>query len=204
MSSKCILLLSGGLDSGALLFWAKNQQFDIVPLFINYGQIAFPGEWFSVQNLLTTAGLPAIFPLSIPEISSLGSHMPIDGNHRHSANQYYPSRNLLLLTLAAICAYQSNISLILIGLVSDTANVFPDCSSEFINHTDALLKLEYPNLQIDAPFITRSKIDIVKETIPFGFNPETTFCCNRFPDHHCWSCPSCLDRYKILNSVKNF
>ncbi len=91
--------------------------------------------------------------------------------------------------------------LILFSLVADTASVFPDCSSEFINQTQTILRLEYSNLKIDAPFIARSKIDIVQDAMHYGFNPETTFCCNRFSDHHCWSCPSCLDRYKVLNSL---
>jgi 7-cyano-7-deazaguanine synthase len=201
MSSKCVLLLSGGLDSGSLLFWAKNQKFDVLPLFVNYGQTSFPGEFSSVQYLLKKAGSQPVSPINIPEIYKLADNNPNETSGGLSIYQYYPSRNLLLLTLAAMFAYKNDISLILIGLISDTINILPDCSPEFINQVQKILQIEYPKIIISAPYISRSKIDIVEEAIEFGLEPGNTFCCNRLADHHCWSCPSCIDRRRVLETL---
>lgn len=202
MKTKSVLLLSGGLDSGALLFWAKNQGIEVFPLFVNYGQVSFSGEWLSIQSLLLKAELSPILPLNVSEVFKLGfrnlevknNHIPID--------QYFPSRNLFLLTLAAIYAYRIDVHSILIGLIGDTTNLLPDCSIEFMEKAQSVLRIEYSDITVDAPFITRSKIDIVREAMQYGFEPEVTYCCNRQSDHHCWQCPSCIDRYKVLEAVK--
>lgn len=201
-SQKSILLLSGGLDSGALLFWALSQGIDVLPLIVNYGQVTFPGEWQSVKFLINSTGLSSIKPLHIPKIASLGSGTLVTRIDENPPNdQYFPSRNLLLITIAAMYAYKKNASSIYIGLIADTAEILPDCSLYFLKKAQQVIQVEYPNLRLEAPFITRSKLDVVSEALKRGFIPENTFCCNRLPDHHCWSCPSCLDRLRTLKSL---
>lgn len=198
-SRKSILLLSGGLDSGALLYSSLHQGIEILPLFVNYGQVTFPGEWFSVRHLLESNKLPPIKPLDVQNISTFGAGPLTRSNERIlPVDQYFPSRNLFLITLAAMYAYQERFFSILIGLIADTANILPDCSPEFLLRTNKTLQLEYPEIQVTAPYITRSKLDIVREAMEYGFIPENTFCCNRFSDHHCGVCPSCIDRFNIL------
>src|ERR1700690_2291490 len=102
MSSKCILLLSGGLDSGSLLFWAKYHKLEILPLYVNYGQISFPGEWQSVKYLLKSVGEAPISPLSVPDIATFGAGTLVGKANKNPVDQYFPSRNILLLTLAAM------------------------------------------------------------------------------------------------------
>ena len=198
---KTVLLLSGGLDSGSLLFWAKAKKFQIFPLFVNYGQPSYHGEWLAVKNLLKSLDLPPIRPVNVSSIGQLG-YDALKKERLHIETQYYPSRNTLLLTLASILAYKNGANNILIGLVKDTAQVFADCSEQYVQKINFLLKLEHPKMEVRAPFITISKLDAVKESLDFGFNPSVTFCCNRFSDHHCWSCPSCADRLKILSELK--
>lgn len=202
-NQKSILLLSGGLDSGALLFWALHKGIEVLPLFVNYGQATFPGEWQSVKFLINSTRQSSIKPLNIPKIATLGAGTLVPGSEEClPSDQYFPSRNLMLITIAAMYAYQKKASSILIGLIADTANSLPDCSPIFLENAENVLRLEYPDLQVKAPFITRSKVDIVREAIAYGFIPENTFCCNRLPEHHCWSCPSCIDRSNTLRQLK--
>lgn len=203
-NKKSILLLSGGLDSGALLFWALHQGIEVLPLFINYGQKTFPGEWQSVKFLINSTGINPIMPLDVSQIASLGTGTLASGSEEClPSDQYFPSRNMLLITLAAMYAYQNRVSTILIGLIADTASSLPDCSSKYIKKAGSVFHLEYPKLQLRAPFITRSKVEIVREAKFYGFIPENTFCCNRLPDHHCWTCPSCIDRMNTLEQLNN-
>lgn len=204
-SRKSILLLSGGLDSGALLYSSLHQGIEILPLFVNYGQVTFPGEWFSVRSLLESTKLPPIKPLDVQNISTFGAGTLIQSKEKIlPIDQYFPSRNLFLITLAAMYAYQIKVSSILIGLIADTANSLPDCSPDFLLHINDTLQLEYPELQVTAPYITRSKLDTVREAMNYGFIPENTFCCNRFSDHHCGKCPSCIDRFNILAKLNRY
>jgi 7-cyano-7-deazaguanine synthase len=197
--NRTILLISGGLDSSSLLFWALHRGYEVLPLFVDYGQATQPAEWQAVCALLELAGLSACRPVSLPNVASLGtgslsrstSHMP----------KYFPSRNLLLVTLAAIHAYANNVSHIMIGLIADTASSLPDCSIQFIENLQSLLSIEHPQLTIEAPFIERYKAEIVQEAIVNGLKPEITFSCNRLANHHCWTCPSCLDRLRVLRDL---
>jgi 7-cyano-7-deazaguanine synthase len=200
--NQIVLLISGGLDSGALLFWAIHNGLEVFPLFIDYGQISKPGELRAVTSLLALTHTYPLKVVSIPDIASIG-YQPVWGENAREENtrDYFPTRNLLLLTIASIYAFQKGVLQILIGLIADTANVLPDCSTHFLDAANQIFRVEYPNLRIEAPFIRRSKIDIVKEASRFGYRPELTFCCNRQQNHHCWRCPSCQDRYSILSNL---
>lgn len=44
-TESAVVLLSGGLDSASLLLWALEQGWQLLPLYVDYGQVARPGEW---------------------------------------------------------------------------------------------------------------------------------------------------------------
>ncbi|PKO09787.1 MAG: hypothetical protein CVU40_07830 [Chloroflexi bacterium HGW-Chloroflexi-2] len=201
MSDRCVILLSGGLDSTSLLYWAKKRNFQIYPLYINYGQIPFPGEWSSTKYFLKKFDFPEIEPFDVSKLATIGSGSLVDSDEKLLSDQYFPSRNLFLLILAAIYAKKVNASNILIGLIKDSAESLPDCSIKYIKRAQALLKIEYPAIQILTPFIAETKNKVVKDALLLGFEPEKTFCCNRYSDHHCWECPSCLDRLRIFTEL---
>jgi len=197
--NKAVILLSGGLDSGSLLFWVLHRGWDVLPLFVDYGQVTQPAEWQAVCALLDLADLAPIEPVSIPEVARLGTSM-LTGSTADLA-EYFPSRNLLLVTLAAMYSFVQDVSHILIGLVADASAALPDCSKQFLHTLQSVLNIEYPRLSLEAPFIERSKIEVVREAIAYGLEPELTFSCNRFSDHHCWACSSCLDRLRVLRGL---
>jgi 7-cyano-7-deazaguanine synthase len=197
--NQVVLLLSGGLDSSSLLFWALNKGWDVLPLFVDYGQITQPSEWQSVCALLDLAGLPPTTPIAVSEIACLGTGTLAESTA--DVTDYFPSRNLLLLTLAAMYSFVNDVSHIMIGLIADAAAALPDCSSQFVDRVRDVLNIEYPHLNVQAPFIERSKMEIVSEAMAYGLQPELTFSCNRLPDHHCWECSSCLDRLRVLEGL---
>lgn len=199
---QAVLLLSGGLDSGSLLYWAIVQDFVVLPLYVDYGQVTQPGEWQAVCRLLESLNLQPIEPLSVQDVAALGSGTLIGSSAAlQNASEYFPSRNLLLIALAAMSGHKQRAEHILIGLVADAAASFPDCSSEFLQCANVLLQLEHPQVTLQAPFISRSKVEIVQEAMGYGFRPELTFSCNRLPDHHCWQCSSCLDRFRVFRQL---
>ena len=53
-----VALVSGGVDS-IVMCKILSEDFDkILPLFINYGQLALDKEWKACQELLKECGLP--------------------------------------------------------------------------------------------------------------------------------------------------
>lgn len=166
------------------------------PLFVDYGQPCQPGEYRAARTLIEVIGLEPIEIVSVPQVAHIGV------NTLRNGTEYFPSRNLFLLTLAAMYAYRLDISDLMIGLIRDSADMLPDCSPEFLKRVGQLLNLEYPRLTIHAPFITRTKNDIVQEAVQYGLNPQVTFCCNDLADHHCWRCSSCQDRLHTLRSLQ--
>jgi 7-cyano-7-deazaguanine synthase len=201
IQKRAILLLSGGLDSGSLLFWLINRGWSILPLHIDYGQPTEPGEWRAVKSLLDVVGLEPIVRVSIPEVESLLYEVPDSSHIGNSKEEYIPSRNLLLLTLASMYARTNGVSRIMIGLIKGTSALFPDTSSEFLVSVQKTLRVEFPGMILEAPYLNRTKFDVVSDAIAYGLLPELTFSCNLLPDRHCWQCSSCFDRHRIFEDL---
>jgi len=200
-NSRAILLLSGGLDSSSLLFWMKNNGYDPVPLFVDYGQPTAAAEWNAAVRIAHAAGMPPPLHLALPGFASWAQALDSTGPETQHSKEYFPSRNLLLITLASICAYHLGISAIMIGIISGTSGLFPDTSPNFLKASNRVLLLEHSRLSVEAPFADREKLDVVSEAMRFGLPLQLTFSCNKSSPYHCWGCSSCMDRYTILSRL---
>lgn len=198
VDNKCILLLSGGLDSSALYYWAIEQQYQVLPILVNYGQPSYDGEKKAFSYLVNKMGCNNSHIVNIADIVNL---LSLD---KAKFENYFPSRNILLLIIASIVAYNNSINKILIGLIKDSSENLPDCSEFFINYVEKVLNIEHTKLRIMTPFISRSKKEIITEAINLGLNPKQTFCCNIYSNRHCWHCSSCIERYNLFKDLNLF
>ena len=85
---KTVVLASGGLDSSVLLYLLKREHAELLPIHVNYGQLAEPQEWASAQAILYEG--EAAHP-------NKGTHEgPRDGSERpHSKEQAVGARSVL-------------------------------------------------------------------------------------------------------------
>ena len=118
---------------------------------------------------------------------------------------YVPFRNGLMLSMAASFAdslYNGADVEIYIGIHQDDAaiNAYPDCSAEFIKAIgDAVEIGTYGKIKIVAPFLNKTKADVVKIGTSLAVPYELTWSCYERGDIPCGKCATCLDRAKAFS-----
>ena len=114
-----------------------------------------------------------------------------------------PFRNGLFIACAASIAIANNCSYLYYGAHHDDAagNAYPDCSEEF---NTAMNKAVYEGsgrqLEIIAPFINKSKKDIVALGLTMNVPYKLTWSCYEGGDKPCGKCGTCIDRKKAFEA----
>ena len=118
---------------------------------------------------------------------------------------YVPFRNGLMLSMAASFAdslYNGEEVEIYIGVHQDDAavNAYPDCSADFIKAMNAAIKIgTYGKIKIVAPFLGKTKADVVKIGTSLAVPYEITWSCYERGDIPCGKCATCLDRARAFS-----
>ena len=219
---KAIVLLSGGLDSATCLSIAVNKfgKSDVAALSIFYRQkherelqaARAVADFYGVTHY--ELDLSGVFKESnCPLI--VGSRRKIE--HKSYAEQVksgkastcVPFRNGLMLSAAASFAgsiFENDSVEIYIGAHADDAagNAYADCRADFIRTLDVAINIgTYGEIHLVAPFVDKSKADIVKIGLELGTPYHLTWSCYEGGDKPCGQCATCLDRAKAfeLNGV---
>ena len=146
MSTKCLVVLSGGQDSTTALFWANQNFEEVHAITFDYGQKHYI-EIESAKIVAEMAHVASHEVVSVPGI--LGGRSPLT-NPNEKLEKYkditemdaiikdrveltfVPMRNALFLTLAANRAVCKDIYHLVTGVCqADLAN-YPDCRQSFI------------------------------------------------------------------------
>ncbi|HRU98746.1 MAG TPA: 7-cyano-7-deazaguanine synthase QueC [Ruminococcus sp.] len=210
---KALVLLSGGVDSSTCLGAAvdKYGSDNVIALSVFYGQ-KHKKELEAAKNVakhygvpLKTLDLALIFADSdcslltgssqdIPQESYADQLKNTDGA---PVSTYVPFRNGLFLSSAASIALSNDCGVIYYGAHSDDAagNAYPDCSTEF---NDAMNRAVYLGsggvLTIEAPFVGKTKAEVVKKGLELNVPYELTWSCYEGGDKPCGVCGTCRDR----------
>lgn len=194
---KVTVLFSGGIDSSVLLAWCKNQGIDCQPLFLDYGQVTASREFHAAKKISKKMGFP-LEKVTVPDVSSLTRNQITDPSQ--STNPYYPNRNLLLLTIGSLHAYENRNQGVGIGAIRAVGSTpFPDLSQIFFDEFTKLVEtsLNY-KLAILTPFIDLTKIEVVKIGRNLHVPIELTYSCLTNSDRPCEFCESCISRKEAL------
>ncbi len=211
---KALVLCSGGIDSTTALGIAVHKfgQENVIGLCMSYGQkhvrelesAKAVAKHYDIE--LISMDLSKIFEYSD---SSLLSHSDeeipkesyakqLDGAAQdETVSTYVPFRNGLFLSTAASIALSKDCSYIYYGAHKDDAAIaaYPDCSEEFNNAIKAAIwEGSGHKLNIEAPFISKNKADIVKMGLELGVPYELTWSCYEGGDKPCGTCGTCIDR----------
>jgi 7-cyano-7-deazaguanine synthase len=154
---KTALLLSGGMDSVAIAWWLRPEA----AITIDYGQVAAAGEIAAASVVSRQLGLQH-HNISI-DCRSIGSgDMAGTGASAHApASDWWPYRNQLLVTLAAIKAIELGVKKLLLGTVKSDAT-HRDGTPEFVRAISQVLSLQEGELSIEAPAITLSTVELIQ------------------------------------------
>lgn len=185
---KLIALFSGGIDSTVLLYYLKEQGYEVTAFTANFGQTA-------QKDLEYVAA--TIERLNMPWIQTeIGILKPVE----LSKLKFTPNRNATLLSMAAGFAKYLEYDGIAYGAHHSDYDIFPDCRPEFVGTFREMVRLalDDPEFEVVTPFIYMKKSEIIKVGSELGVPFRLTRSCYGNEDLHCGGCNACLVRKRAF------
>lgn len=200
---KCVIVLSGGLDSATVAYWARKEGYNSHGLTFKYGQIATKETEYA-QLVARELDLP----LRMVDLSSLKELFAgvtslcdkrIEMTSSFSQPLIVPFRNAIFLSVAV--AYASAISArkIFYGAQGSDQPFYPDCRKCFYESFQKTAQMGTDKeMVIEAPFSDMQKPDVVKLGSKLGVPFDLTWSCYLSGKRHCGKCESCINRKKAF------
>ena len=192
---KAALLLSGGMDSIALL-WLERPGLAIT---IDYGQRAADAEMQASAAVCGEAGIKHIClnaDCSALGSGDMGSREPLPFA---PASDWWPYRNQLLATLAGPTALLHRCDELLFGTVaSDASHV--DGTQEFYSRLSALMELQEGRLSVRVPAAHLETAELIRRSgIPREVLGWAHSC--HVSNLACGHCRGCVKHFKVTAEV---
>lgn len=209
-----VVLLSGGLDSATAAAIARDQDFLLYALTVDYGQ-RHRHELDCARRVAAALSVAEHRVLSI-DLASLGGSaltadiaVPLDRSEDQISHgipsTYVPARNTVMLSLALAYAETIGAADVFVGVNAVDFSGYPDCRPEFIDAFEKLANLATKagiegslSFRIHAPLIRMSKAEIIRTGTALGVDYGLTHSCYN-PDSQgrpCGRCDACLLRLK--------
>ena len=194
---KCLVLLSGGIDSTTLAFWLKKQGYTIEYLYFDYGQGQTNGERECAVSIAKQLGAN-LNVLETPRPRE--SLRNIISSHSNDAELFGDVVNMC--TIAATFAFISGMDSILLGVNADDARVYPALQTRFFRTIEKLVTLWTGNkLRVLTPFLDKDKSSVMGIGAKLGVPFEKTWSCSVNVDKHCGKCFECLERKEAFREI---
>lgn len=203
---EALAVVSGGMDSVTLAHLLDSEGYDLHLLCFDYGQ-RHKKEISYAQ--LCAKRLTASF--DIADISGVGRLLSgsaltddVGVPHGHYAAEnmavtVVPNRNAIMLSIAYGVAVARDSALVACAVHAGDHYVYPDCRPQFIEVFDTMERRAVegfgdPSLHLHAPFIEKTKAEIVEIGSRLGVPYEDTWSCYEGGDLHCGLCGTCNER----------
>ena len=198
-----VVLLSGGMDSATVLYWARAEGFTPIALGFHYGQrhgaelraareLAQAAECEFVEMALDLGrfGASALTDTDIAVPCTPGDGIPVT---------YVPARNTVFLSVALALAEARGIHDLCIGVNAVDYSGYPDCRREFIEAFETLANratregVEGRPFRVHAPLLEMNKAEIIQTGMRLGVDYARTVSCYQADaeGRACGSCEAC-------------
>jgi 7-cyano-7-deazaguanine synthase len=199
-----VVLLSGGLDSATALAIARSQGFECYALSVDYGQ-RHSAELDAARRVAAAVGVRDHRVMHV-DLAGIGGSALTDKSIAVPESPttgipvtYVPARNTIMLSLALGWAEVLGAGDIFIGVTAVDFSGYPDCRPEFIAAFARLAELatkagvEGQPYRIQAPLISLSKAEIIREGVRLGVDYGLTVSCYQADadGRACGLCDSC-------------
>lgn len=208
---KCVLLLSGGMDSVSLLHHAINELAyeEVYTLSFNYGQkhsreleeATWNSQKFPQVKEHRVLDLQFMREILQGTSSLVGDQIEVpdlDSIKEGDLDQpvtYVPNRNMMLLSLAASYAESCQCTEVFYGAQAQDEYGYWDCTKEFLDKMNQVLSLNRrDSVEIKAPFVNKNKSEVVSIGHRCGVDFKRTWTCYKGGAVICNTCPSCVER----------
>ncbi len=209
LSSKAVVLLSGGLDSTTVLAMAKAAGYSCYALSFDYGQrhkfelqaaVAIARQAAVVEHKTMRLDLGSIGGSALTDSAiAVPQAEPATAQTSGIPVTYVPARNTIFLSLALAWAEVLDAQNIFIGVNAVDYSGYPDCRPEFIAAFEQVANLatragvEGLRLTIHTPLIAMSKAEIIRAGVALGVDYSATVSCYAADEagHACGRCDAC-------------
>lgn len=210
---KAVCLLSGGMDSTTLAYYAKSIGYEIFALHTRYGQRTEAREAECAKRIASLLGVVEYTEISLSHLHAFGGSSLTDPKmdvHDHDKsnaegipNTYVPFRNANLLSIATSYAEAKGAQAIFIGVQASDYAGYPDCRPEFIEAFQRVIDIGTPDdtdISLVTPFVNMNKTEIVRKGTDLNVPYEYTWSCYRSNAPACGRCDSCYYRLEAFKA----
>ncbi len=200
---KVLALCSGGMDSVAALYWARQSHEVAAVVSFDYGakhhhrEIPFAAEHarrFGVRH--EVIALDFVNRLFASSLLRSGGDIP-DGHYEAESMKQtvVPFRNAIMLSIACGWAESVGAEGLVIAAHGGDHAIYPDCREEFMRAmAEAMRTGTYAGVQLLRPFIAMNKAQIAAEGARLGVDFARTWSCYKGGAIHCGKCGTCVER----------
>lgn len=207
---KGVILLSGGIDSAVVFYYAKKNRYQLTALIFDYNQ----RHKREIDSARKISGLNKvkfyIVKTNFPWTKSSLTDKRIKVSFNRNLNtkkiplSYVAGRNIIFLSYALSAAESIGAKCVFIGVHTQDFSGYPDCRPQFLEKFQNMANsgMKNRNIKIIAPLIGKSKKEIIKMGIEFGVPFKYTWSCYQGADFPCRKCDSCRFRIKAFQELK--
>lgn len=215
---KTIVVLSGGLDSTTLLYdilWQLPKGVEpkdhVKAISFNYGQ-RHSKEILLARETCQKLGIEHKI-VDLKNITELFGDSSLTDSTKEVPEGHYedenmkdtvvPNRNAIMANIAIAWAISSKFERVALGVHAGDHAIYPDCRPVFIKTLSVLAEIvDYEPIEIYAPYLEFSKIDIVSRGLDLNVVYKLTWTCYKGLDKACGKCGSCVERLEAFKENK--
>ena len=182
---------------------------DVHPIYVSTGLAWEAEELAALDRLLAAGPFRACKPVTRLAFSAHdlypATHWALRGEppafDTPDEDVYLTGRNVMLLTKSAIYCAQQHITRLAIGPLA--GNPFPDATPQFFEAMARALSLGLAHtIEIQTPFVSMDKSDVIRLGVELGVPLELTLSCmNPRNGLHCGQCSKCRERRDGFNEA---
>ncbi|MBN1165564.1 MAG: 7-cyano-7-deazaguanine synthase QueC [Methanospirillaceae archaeon] len=214
MKRKAVCLLSGGMDSSTVAYFAKESGYEILALHFSYGQKTEEKERNCARMIAESLDAQDFLEIPLSYFSQIkGSSLtdpamavPAHGEeNKDLPTTYVPFRNANLLAIATSYAEVQSADAIFIGVQASDYAGYPDCRPAFIEAFQKAMDLgtaDTTNIKLVTPFLSFNKTDILQKGMELHVPYAMTWSCYQNSDRACGICSSCHYRMEAFAHLK--
>ena len=186
---------SGGMDSIAVAHLCRPS----VAITINYGQLPAAGEIRAAAAVAETLRMQhEVIRVDLLALGS-GDMAGSPAIDIAPVTEWWPFRNQMLVTLAAMRAVELKVERLLIGTVKSDGS-HADGRREFIAAMDKVLRLQEGGLTLEAPAMDWTAAELVRASgVPQELLAWAHSC--HVADYACGACRGCVKHYETSEAI---
>ncbi len=203
MKMKVVVLVSGGMDSVAALYDARQNHEVAGALSFDYGSKHNHREIPQAAWHCGSLGIPHrvirldfMGQLFKSDLLKTGGTIP-DGHYEEESMKktVVPFRNGILLAIGGGIAESTGAQGLVIAAHAGDHAIYPDCREAFMTAmADAIRLGTYAGIEILRPFIAMTKGQIARRGHELGVDFARTWSCYKGGAAHCGTCGTCNER----------